>query len=86
MVTGIVGFTLLGLGVAVAVPLAFAAAGHRSAQPSRAIAGVATIAYGAGLVAPGVIGGVAQLTSLHGSFVIVGVLAVLIVVTAPAMR
>jgi fucose permease len=86
VVTGIIGFTLLGLGVAVAVPLAFAAAGHRSAQPSRAIAGVATIAYGAGLVAPGVIGGIAQLTSLHGSFVIVGVLAALIVVTAPAMR
>jgi predicted MFS family arabinose efflux permease len=84
--TGIAGFTLLGLGVAVAVPLAFAAAGHRSTQPSRAIAGVATIAYGAGLVAPGVIGGVAQLTSLQGSFVIVGLLALLIVVAAPAMR
>ncbi len=46
------GFALLGLGVAVVVPLAFAAAGRSGPNPSQAIAGVATITYTSGLIAP----------------------------------
>ncbi|MEU6146452.1 MFS transporter [Streptomyces sp. NPDC047081] len=69
------GFALLGLGIAVVVPLCFAAAGHAGPNPSQAIAGVATITYTSGLIAPGLIGGVAQATSLVVSFVLVTVLA-----------
>ncbi|MCH5673340.1 MFS transporter [Streptomyces gilvus] len=69
------GFALLGLGIAVVVPLCFAAAGHSGPNPSQAIAGVATITYTSGLVAPSLIGGVAQATSLVVSFVLVTVLA-----------
>ncbi|MET9911329.1 MFS transporter [Streptomyces sp. NPDC006476] len=69
------GFALLGLGIAVVVPLCFAAAGHSGPNPSQAIAGVATITYTSGLIAPGLIGGVAQATSLVVSFVLVTVLA-----------
>ncbi|MGW3360213.1 MFS transporter [Streptomyces bungoensis] len=69
------GFALMGLGIAVVVPLCFAAAGHAGPNPSQAIAGVATITYTSGLVAPSLIGGVAQATSLVVSFCVVTALA-----------
>ncbi|MCH0564750.1 MULTISPECIES: MFS transporter [unclassified Streptomyces] len=69
------GFALVGLGIAVVVPLCFAAAGRSGPQPSQAIAGVATITYTSGLIAPGAIGGLAQATSLVVSFGLVTVLA-----------
>ncbi|WP_225836664.1 MFS transporter [Streptomyces sp. NK08204] len=65
------GFALMGLGIAVVVPLCFAAAGHAGPNPSQAIAGVATITYTSGLVAPSLIGTVAQATSLVVSFCLV---------------
>ncbi|MFH8345342.1 MFS transporter [Streptomyces sp. NPDC018045] len=69
------GFALIGLGIAVVVPLAFAAAGRSGPAPSQAIAGVATITYTSGLIAPSAIGAIAQATSLTGSFLLVTVLA-----------
>jgi hypothetical protein len=42
------------------------------------VAGVATIAYGAGMAAPGMIGGIANLTSLRVAFTAVAVLAGLV--------
>lgn len=69
------GFALMGLGIAVVVPLCFAAAGHSGTDPSQAIAGVATITYTSGLIAPSVLGGLAQATSLVVSFGLVTVLA-----------
>lgn len=69
------GFALMGLGIAVVVPLCFAAAGRSGPNPSQAIAGVATITYTSGLVAPGAIGGLAQATSLVVSFGLVTLLA-----------
>ncbi|GGW50983.1 MFS transporter [Streptomyces lucensis JCM 4490] len=73
--TAMGGFALMGFGIAVVVPLCFAAAGHAGPNPSQAIAGVATITYTSGLVAPSLIGGVAQLTSLMVSFCVVTALA-----------
>jgi MFS family permease len=69
------GFALMGLGIAVVVPLCFAAAGRSGANPSLAIAGVATITYTSGLVAPSAIGTLAQATSLVVSFGLVTVLS-----------
>ncbi|MFV0137145.1 MFS transporter [Streptomyces sp. HMX87] len=69
------GFALMGLGIAVVVPLCFAAAGRSGSNPSLAIAGVATITYTSGLVAPSAIGGLAQLTSLVVSFALVTLLS-----------
>ena len=82
----IAGFALIGLGVAVVVPLAFTAAGNAGPHPGQQIAGVATIAYGAGLVAPASIGGIAQVSSLSISFGVVAVLAALVAVGAPVLR
>jgi MFS family permease len=78
----IAGFALIGIGVAVVVPLAFTAAGNAGPRPAHQIAGVSTIAYGAGLIAPAAIGGIAQATSLAVSFVVVALLAAMIILGA----
>ncbi|OAH14842.1 MFS transporter [Streptomyces jeddahensis] len=80
------GFALLGLGIAVVVPLAFAAAGRSGPNPSQAIAGVATITYTSGLIAPSAIGSLAEATSLVVSFGLVTVLAFGLIVFAGVLR
>ncbi|MDH6137200.1 MFS family permease [Kitasatospora sp. MAA4] len=80
------GFALIGVGVAVVVPLAFAAAGHRGPNPSQAIAGVATVTYTSGLIAPAVVGAVAQAGSLRVSFALVTALTATLALTAGALR
>lgn len=80
------GFGLMGLGIAVVVPLAFAAAGRSGTAPSQAIAGVATITYTSGLIAPSAIGGIAQATSLTVSFALVSTLACGLIVGARVLR
>ncbi|WP_320774817.1 MFS transporter [Streptomyces sp. CRN 30] len=80
------GFAAMGLGIAVVVPLCFAAAGRSGSNPSLAIAGVATITYTSGLIAPSAIGGLAQATSLVVSFGLVTVLACGLVAFAPVLR
>lgn len=85
-VVAMVGFGLIGLGVAVAVPLAFVAAGHVGSNKSQAIAGVATISYASGLVAPSIIGGIAQASNLTVSFIVVTVLTLGLVMFAPVLR
>jgi MFS family permease len=82
----IAGFGLLGIGIAVVVPLVFAAAGRTGSHPGRSIAGVAGIAYGSGLVAPGVIGGIAHLSSLTVSFWVIVVLMVIMGLGARVVR
>ncbi|MET0416754.1 MAG: MFS transporter [Actinoplanes sp.] len=82
----IVGFGLLGVGCAVVVPLVFAAAGRLGEHPGKSIAGVAGIAYGSGLIAPGVIGGIAHLSSLTVSFTVIVGLTVLMGLGASVLR
>jgi MFS family permease len=83
---GISGFALIGLGVSVVVPLAFAAGGRAVPRAGQGIAGVATIAYGAGLAAPGIIGAIADVASLPAAFVVVAGFLALVVAGAPALR
>ncbi|MFF0218993.1 MFS transporter [Streptomyces vinaceus] len=82
----IAGFGLIGLGIAVVVPLAFAAAARSGPAPAQAIAGVATITYTSGLIAPSAIGAVADATSLVVSFGLVTLLAFALVVGAAVLR
>jgi predicted MFS family arabinose efflux permease len=86
LAVGLIGFALLGLGVAVVVPIVFAAAGRIGPHPARSVAGVAAIAYGAGLVAPGVIGGIASAASLATAFLVVGGLVVATALAARVLR
>jgi MFS family permease len=83
---GILGFALLGLGIAVVVPLAFAAGGRAVPHAGQGIAAVATIAYGAGLAGPGAIGAIAQASSLPSAFVVVAILTALFTLGAGALR
>jgi MFS family permease len=70
------GFVLIGLGVSVVVPLVFAAAGRSGPSPAIGVAGVATVSYGAGMAAPSVMGGVADISSLRIAFAVAGLLSV----------
>ncbi|MDT0442751.1 MFS transporter [Streptomyces johnsoniae] len=79
---GIAGFALLGVGIAVVVPLAFAAAGRSSAHPGQAIAGVATVTYTTGLIAPTLVGTVGEVFSLQVSFGLVTAAASVLVIAA----
>jgi len=69
------GFVLIGIGVSVVVPLVFAAAGRSGPSSAIGVAGVATVSYGAGLAAPSVMGGVADLSSLRIAFAVTSLLA-----------
>ncbi|RSS60743.1 MFS transporter [Streptomyces sp. WAC07061] len=80
------GFGLIGLGIAVVVPLAFAAAARSGPAPAQAIAGVATITYTSGLVAPSAIGAVADASSLVVSFGLVTMLACALTLGAGVLR
>ena len=72
----LIGFILIGLGVSVVVPLVFAAGGRLGASPAIGVAGVATVSYGAGMAAPSVMGGVADISSLRVAFAVAALLAV----------
>lgn len=67
-VTSMAGIALLGVGIAVIVPMAFAAAGRREGDVSRAVASVATVTYLSNLVAPAAVGAIAGASSLPASF------------------
>jgi predicted MFS family arabinose efflux permease len=83
---GIAGFALIGLGIATTVPLAFAAGGRAVPHAGQGIAAVATVAYGAGLAAPGLIGAIGDLASLPAAFVVVAAVTALVSLGAGALR
>lgn len=88
-IVAVIGFVLIGVGIATVVPLAFSAAGHSTSggvSSTNAIAGVATVAYGAGLAAPGIVGGLANISSLTVSFAAVTALILVMTLSAPALR
>lgn len=76
------GFILIGLGVSVVVPLVFAAAGRSGPSPTIGVAGVATVSYGAGLAAPTIMGGIADISSLRIAFAVAALLAACLVAGA----
>lgn len=82
---GIPAFALIGLGIAIVVPVAFAAGGRAVPHAGQGIAAVATVAYGAGLAAPGTIGAIGQLSSLPAAFVLVAALSALFGLGAGAL-
>ncbi|HEY3867980.1 MAG TPA: MFS transporter [Actinocrinis sp.] len=80
------GIALLAVGVALVIPLLFAAAGRTGPNPGQAIAGTSMIAYSADLIAPGVVGGIAQAASLPVAFLLITVLAAAITPGAGLVR
>jgi MFS family permease len=83
----IIAFAVLGLGMATVVPLTFSAAGSMPGhEPGTSVAAVATVGYGGWMLAPPVIGFVAQGTSLTVALAVVAVITALIAVPAGALR
>jgi MFS family permease len=77
----LIGFGLIGLGIAVIIPLAFSrAANDKNMSQGAAIASVATLGYGGMLIGPLLIGFIAEATSIKTSFLIFPILALLIIV------
>jgi len=75
----VIGFGLIGLGIAVIIPLAFSrAANDKNIPQGTAIASIATLGYGGMLIGPLFIGFIAQATSIKASFLIFPILAFLI--------
>ena len=75
----IVGFALTGVGVATVFPFVFSAAGRHG---STALAGVATLSYGGGLIGPPMIGFLAHGFGLHAALALVGVLCLAVALAA----
>jgi MFS family permease len=86
LAAGLAGFALLGVGVALVIPVVFATAGRIGPHPGRSIAGVAGVAYASGLAAPGVIGGIAAASSLTASFCLVAGLVAVMALGAGVLR
>lgn len=86
LAVGLLGFALLGVGAAVVIPIVFAAAGRVGPHPARSVAGVAGIAYAAGLVTPGAIGGIAAASSLKTAFCVVAALLAAVALSAGVFR
>ena len=72
--TAVVGFLAVGVGVASITPLAFAAAGRTAASAGAGMAAVASVGYAGFLLAPPLVGGIAELVDLRLALGAVGVL------------
>lgn len=83
----LLGFGAIGLGLSVAYPLVFSAAGNHPTLPrGRAVASVATVGYTGFLAGPPLLGWLAEFTSLRLIMVVVAVLAGVVALLAEAVR
>jgi hypothetical protein len=77
----IVGFGMMGLGLAAVVPTLFRAAGSQPGIPSSVgIAAVSTMGYAGGLIGPPIIGTAAQVISLRGALLLILLMLVFLAV------
>lgn len=83
----LIGFSLIGVGYAIVMPLVFSKAANDSSMlPGPAIASVATLGYGGMLLGPPIVGFIAQITGLRMSFGALALLAALTIILAPCLR
>jgi len=82
----LVGFALAGAGIALNAPVVFGAAGRGRRDAASAVATVTTLGYIGLLTGPPIVGGVGQLVSLRGSFVLLAVIAAAVAAAATRLR
>jgi len=82
----LLGFAIAGAGISLNAPIVFGAAGRSRREAAGAISTVTTIGYLGLLVGPPLVGGVAQVASLRGSFVLLAVIAALVAAAASRLR
>lgn len=80
----LIGFSLLGIGYALVMPIAFSrAAKDPTTKPGYAMAATATLAYGGMLLGPPTIGFLAAISSLQTAFIVLVIGGIAIVCLAP---
>ncbi|WP_250289524.1 MFS transporter [Frankia sp. CiP1_Cm_nod1] len=89
---GIVGFGIIGIGMACVVPSTISAAGRlgirasgRSPSAGAAVARVMSFGYVGWLIGPPIVGGLAEMISLRAAMIVVVALAATVAVLAPAL-
>jgi MFS family permease len=83
LVTAIIGFLFVGVGVSSVVPLVYSVAGKsKTMAPSAALAAVSTIGFAGFLLGPPLIGLVAEATNLRISFSIIAVMGMCVSLVA----
>jgi len=80
------GFAAAGAGIALNAPIVFGAAGRGRRDAASAVATVTTLGYVGLLAGPPLVGGVSQLLSLRGSFVVLAVVAAAVAAAATRLR
>jgi MFS family permease len=81
--TALIGFLLVGFGVSSVVPMVYSAAGRsKTMSPGVALAAVSTIGFMGFLVGPPVIGFIAGLATLRGSFTLIAVMGICVAVVS----
>lgn len=82
----LVGFALAGAGISLNAPIVFGAAGRGRSDAASSVATVTTLGYVGLLVGPPLVGGVGQLVTLRGSFVLLAGLAAAVAAAAIRLR
>jgi MFS family permease len=82
----LVGFAIAGAGISLNAPIIFGVAGRSRREAAAAISTVTTIGYLGLLVGAPLVGGVAQVVSLRGSFVVLAVIAGVVAAVASRVR
>jgi len=87
MVTSVIGFLLVGLGVSSVVPLIYSQAGKSGTmQPGLALAAVSSISFLGFLIGPPLIGFVAEAAGLRLSFAVIAVIGMLPAILASKIK
>ena len=82
----LVGFALAGAGISLNAPIVFGAAGRGRTNAASSVATVTTLGYVGLLIGPPLVGGVGQLVTLRGSFVLLAGLAAAVAAAALRLR
>jgi hypothetical protein len=86
-VAGILGFGLVGIGCSNIVPVLYTAVGRQKIMPEHtAVPAITTLGYAGILAGPAAIGFAAQITTLSGAFLAVGLLLVGVAASGRLLR
>ena len=87
IVTSLVGFFLIGMGVSSVVPLVYSAAGKsKTLSPGTALTAVSSLGFMGLLIGPPIIGFIAEATSLRISFLAITIMSLAVVAFSSLMR
>ncbi|WP_063813434.1 MFS transporter [Herbidospora daliensis] len=80
----VAGWSLVGAGMAMVVPVIYSTIGAAAGRPGRVLSAVTTVSFGGALTGPAVIGYVAEIRSLQTALVLPAVFALYVTLAGPA--